>query len=1154
MDTTMEENIQAFTVKTENGEIRLMTHEEVNKFVRQTIMRVKSTVVSTPNAIPKFEASSLQKSLVFVDERDAPECYISGAHEIRLDERETGLEERDDISEVIDREASQGAPDSVESDPEESTAAEKDGSTKNVPHEDISLLIRKSILRARLARDGARAKRNDTPAASERRFDDAYSPVGTVSRKFSWSSVEEEQSTDESDTHSKVSERRPYHPSLEPGAESTEEIVPNSQLDGNVHSNLNLLLVKNDNPDSAILKTQSANVEGSSPRALEAAIAKVEGEAYEKRVLSDEEVRDIVQASMGQAQHSAREETKALFNSSINGGSLSPNRQAMQKEIASIALQAMQRARASAKIRRTVRETMQQARKTAKEEMSVLVKKLVRSCDRTEYSKFSQEIPQHSKEESITFVARPNSDDLRDPMFIPKSPAIPPSGGLLSGSMYSDHGESVVPTVQSARNTEKDSPVKRFSFYNSEHGDNFEFVRSTNVCEVPTISREESAPFDEVIGNQGENVELTDITEIQSSKNRDSVYDSIPPQASEFATPPHALNHLELEGISASGTSKSAPSSPNAASHSSSTRITYGVDEYSPTSFANQAGTGKDKIRPSGETSHPVTPGKHVSVTGAEKEYANLVPTSPQASSLLQRNAENDLQTQNTGNSRPDTFTGENISAPISPTAAKMLHPNRSAKALVLVEDGWSQRPFGYVAECGRVGSDFCDEVSLSQKLSAVSRSASGKRNFPSPTKRLAAIPTKTERLHDSIVTERLVDFPFSPRSASSIPSIGIFSHAPCLDDIIRHEASHGQDDVDLTDMPLPLKTSSILRKKVAKKADRLRITVDQLRKRSPRQTTSSRRIEVSDGRDQPAYESDDSDGLSETQIPRSRKSRISETKTPKSFLSDTDRAAGRKKVRRAKKQKARSTKARSSPDGSTWKRNRMSGESRIPRTESKSHSRRTNRINKVDLSHLDGTQSSEETTSDASNFLSSRSRLESRQKTSMSHGAVITDEFLARVASRKGSKITAKELQLLLEVARSYENISLESDAVAKPAGTDQGQRPPSPDVLSIPSFERKQPRFCMGFMEFWDEVDDLIDSEDFPEEEEYTLHSAPVSSIDSDGYETIEVATDTETWSPGHHVSFSFSIEESDAADSFEEEEKNERGAKANKGRSWW
>lgn len=271
------------------------------------------------------------------------------------------------------------------------SAAEKDESSQQRPHLTRGLL-RQSL---RTVREARRASR--TPSLTRRRepserrgldneemsqFDEkvvsssSQHPVGSAFRRFSWSDVEPTSSVDDTDEDesSTVEKNRPTTKTAESSAPKTIK------------------------PDA----TQTENGFGMESRS----------EAQEKlktrKILSKEEISQIVLQSMERAQKAARDEVRSRLMTSPQqnevedqqypGKSKSQNNR--QKEAATMAREAMHRAKESAQdeiralvkesfkysrepaqeeIRQIVREAMQRARASAREEMSDLLRKLLRN-------------------------------------------------------------------------------------------------------------------------------------------------------------------------------------------------------------------------------------------------------------------------------------------------------------------------------------------------------------------------------------------------------------------------------------------------------------------------------------------------------------------------------------------------------------------------------------------------------------------------------------------------------------------------------------------------------------------------------------------------------------------------------------------------------
>ena len=162
---------------------------------------------------------------------------------------------------------------------------------------------------------------------------------------------------------------------------------------------------------------------------------------------------------------------------------------------------------------------------------------------------------------------------------------------------------------------------------------------------------------------------------------------------------------------------------------------------------------------------------------------------------------------------------------------------------------------------------------------------------------------------------------------------------------------------------------------------------------------------------------------------------------------------------------------------------------------------------------------------------------------------SIVTDEFLARIASRKGSRITAAELQMLLE--STTEELPPPEVIETVLSGSSRGS-----DLLS---YQYKQNRACMGFWDFWGNTDGTVDRRELLEEEESGPTWAYSHYDDDDDYYSENLSYEEALAIRTSRPSFSFSGSGSDECEddddvsfvTYEEEDEEDH---RRSGWSWW
>lgn len=163
---------------------------------------------------------------------------------------------------------------------------------------------------------------------------------------------------------------------------------------------------------------------------------------------------------------------------------------------------------------------------------------------------------------------------------------------------------------------------------------------------------------------------------------------------------------------------------------------------------------------------------------------------------------------------------------------------------------------------------------------------------------------------------------------------------------------------------------------------------------------------------------------------------------------------------------------------------------------------------------------------------------------------AVVTDEFLELIASKKGKRITAKDLG---ELIKQQKLNSPQSKAVNRLPKRNEFRSSQSFVTRPPASFE-KQPRFCMvsNFMNFWEDLDLFLDEEEGSEYKgneilSFSSHGGSYTEFEDDDQE--DSVTEGSRFDP--NVVLSFSLQPSEEEDSFVSEEEE---MDVPKRRGWW
>ncbi len=202
-------------------------------------------------------------------------------------------------------------------------------------------------------------------------------------------------------------------------------------------------------------------------------------------------------------------------------------------------------------------------------------------------------------------------------------------------------------------------------------------------------------------------------------------------------------------------------------------------------------------------------------------------------------------------------------------------------------------------------------------------------------------------------------------------------------------------------------------------------------------------------------------------------------------------------------------------------------------------------------------THSSSSASADDESSSSSASQLRRRGRKnryrSSNNEAVVTDEFLQLIASKKGKRITAKDLGELIQQqqvpVRSPQAKKKNRHAKSRSTGTNNIRDSQSFVTRPRPSFE-KQPPFCMvtNFMNFWEDFDLFLDDEgsDYHGNEilSFSTRGESYTDFDDDDFE----ATSTEEAPFDPNIAVSFSLQPSEDDDSYLSEEELPRR------RGWW
>ena len=1223
--STMEGGSRSFTVRTETGEVRLMTQEEVNNFVRRTIQRAKSTSgqqsVETSISGRRRENIRLRKLLDAVDERDVQHNFARVIGKTGGRTRERRLR--------VSPQAVRDVPNEFVSDSTVSGEMAADGRNNSrrqkMSNEEINLLIRNSIHRARLAREAVHARTITTSASIPSRFD-PYSPVGTVNRKLSWSSMEDG-STSGDDSDANTNSPRAYQDRPRPESTKSKESNHWKPFKDESDKAIEVDTVElKESQDSTAAPTESVQRpdegQNTSPKVPESVDAKIKGENAAHRILSHEEISEIVLSCMERAQNVARAEIKVLHN---DAGPPSPTgkRQLMQKEVATIALEAMHRARMSAQeeiralvrdsfrnapesaqagIRKTVRNSMQQARETAKEEMSILVRNIVKKENENESLKrtFAGSGSDREVEETITIG---NAKDLR----------YGSRGALLSRSTSSDtRGTHVSGSIKSPTNPPK--------IHKSDKSDESRAASKGDLDE-----REENVPFDEIrdetsaqqtfpptlvplsiqlegpiakkkkpiVASRGRDISSSSPTrcERQATLADEKIESTTTPSEQSAVAPPlHAgcpgslevkKQVLSRDYEESAVQSQETPKSPNLPGYSTESGIGKAAsfnDVNENLSFASQReGIKQLDFATSGEREVAV-------VSPAPASIADDGPSSKHQVLVLSQIQRNDQALENTTakHASIDTKSLQDSSQEKKPPPRKAL-PQLSRVEL-MPENSFPQE-LHVLSINANMNSDGSreslspgrshkdsretdlpdqadDEETVSDSKSTQLLASTNKTCLADNEGATTAGQEKLSPMHNAGADKALtvttvangttvptVEEGVSPKSTTSAKLASaketeIFNPAHVQGPVPGFAPTTRKEDAVVSGSESLLDHVSIMPSSPGSSK----------RNRKPTTEASllSADIEKQDTKPIPSIEiipptAPDGPvvGIIDTSRKKESKSSPQRERKEKGDLkspANTGYTPRKPKTPRRRPPRSRVTKN----DGQNLRRS--------PKYSSRAAKsrwvRRAKELNRKlgpgpELHPRDS--SSDDTLSQESSFSSAKESRIAQQKDDEIGNVVITDEFLHRIASRKGSKMTPQELQLLLQTQTTA---SKEVETAPSKPSNDQRD-----EDVSAHSYETKrQPRFCMGLMDFWEDVDELIDNAD----DEYTLRSNVISSIwiDSDGYET-ELVTDFEETRRPPQTSFSFSIKEETFSDSYEEtdvEMETTQQAEARRGSGWW